>query len=351
MKIMLPTGRPTTRLGFGCAFPRSVSRQGAAVLLDAAFDAGIRHFDVAPSYAEGAAEEVLAEFLRKHDDGITVTTKYGLLPPTMRARHVRMVRAALRPALEWLRRVPALAKGLARSAAALNVSSKAAFSASEAKLSLARSLTELRLGRVDIFLMHEPTATDLNDDLLEFLRQAVASELIGCFGIGGEASRGPGLYAKRRPFCDVMQYDWSALSPPFAYPGSLRVLHSVFSRQLRRVHQALGRRPDIRERWSARTGVNLGDLRTLADVTLKAALARHPDSIVLFTSSKPQNIFRNVSVAEDLKLETNALQLCELIEQQGAEFPVPSRRDARLPGPCEGVRQDDRRAGLGDSRN
>ena len=62
MKIILPTGRPTTRLAFGCAFPPSVSWRRAAILLDAAFGAGIRHFDVAPCYAEGAAERYLGDF-------------------------------------------------------------------------------------------------------------------------------------------------------------------------------------------------------------------------------------------------------------------------------------------------
>ena len=42
MEIILPTGRRTTRLGFGCAFPRSVDKNDAARYLDAAFDAEFR---------------------------------------------------------------------------------------------------------------------------------------------------------------------------------------------------------------------------------------------------------------------------------------------------------------------
>lgn len=79
-------------------------------------------------------------------------------------------------------------------------------------------------------------------------------------------------------------------------------------------------RPDIRKRWSAETDLNLADIRTLADVMLKGALVRHPHSIVLFTSSKPDNIIRNVSVAENTGLEKNALRFCELVEQENTEL-------------------------------
>jgi len=326
VEVILPTGRRTTRLGFGCAFPRSVNRNDAARYLDAAFDAGIRHFDVAPSYADGDAEGYLGTFLKTHNGCMTVTTKYGILPPAMRPLHVRVARKVLGPVLRTLRCVPEIASGLSRSASVMNVSSKAAFSVAQAKLSLARSLEELQLDRVDMFLMHAPGVVDLGDDLLEFLKDCVSSKRVGAFGIGGDASRATDLYQKRRPFCDVMQFDWTVFSPKSEYPGSFRIHYWVFSRQLRDVHQALMDRPDICKRWSAETDLNLADIGTLADVMLKGALTRHPDSIVLFTSSKPDNIVRNVSVVENMRFEKNALRFCELVEQEGAELSVAASK-------------------------
>ena len=320
MEVILPTGRRTTRLGFGCAFPRSVNKNGAVRYLDAAFDAGIRNFDVAPSYADGTAEGYLGNFLKRHNAQMTVTTKYGILPSIMRPLPVRLAREMLGPVLRTLRRVPAVATGLSRSASALNVSSKAAFNVAQAKLSLVRSLEELQIDMVDLFLMHEPDIVDLGDELLEFLKDCVASKRVGAFGIGGDASRAPALYRTRRSFCDVMQFDWTVFSPKFDYPGSFRIHYWVFSRHLRTIHQALMVRPDIRKRWSADTDLNLADIRTLADVMLKGALIRHPHSIVLFTSSKPDNIIRNVSVAANTGLEKKALRFCELVEQENAEL-------------------------------
>ena len=62
----------------------------------------------------------------------------------------------------------------------------------------------------------------------------------------------------------------------------------------------------------------------LADVMLKGALTSHPNSIVLFPSSKPENIVRNVSIAENTRFEKNALRFCELVEQEGSELLVAS---------------------------
>ena len=47
-------------------------------MLGAAYDAGIRHFDVARSYGYGDAEGVVGEFLRGCSEQVTVTSKFGL---------------------------------------------------------------------------------------------------------------------------------------------------------------------------------------------------------------------------------------------------------------------------------
>jgi aryl-alcohol dehydrogenase-like predicted oxidoreductase len=61
------TGRSTTRLGFGCSSVMgSLNRRDSLRMLASAFDAGIRHFDVAPMYGYGEAEVCLGEFLKHH---------------------------------------------------------------------------------------------------------------------------------------------------------------------------------------------------------------------------------------------------------------------------------------------
>jgi D-threo-aldose 1-dehydrogenase len=54
------TVQPTV-LGFGCAALMGRGERHAQRLLETAFDAGIRHFDLAPLYGQGDAEKALEE--------------------------------------------------------------------------------------------------------------------------------------------------------------------------------------------------------------------------------------------------------------------------------------------------
>src|SRR6266513_547691 len=71
-----------SRLSFGTAslhhLRTSRRRQD---LLAAAFDHGFTHFDTAPYYGFGIAEEELGRFLIGRRTEVTITTKVGLYPP------------------------------------------------------------------------------------------------------------------------------------------------------------------------------------------------------------------------------------------------------------------------------
>src|SRR5690349_10156669 len=74
----------TTRLGFGCgSLFRIPSRARRVQLLGAAYEAGIRHFDVAPMYGLGRAEAELGAFARARRSELTITTKFGIDPTLM----------------------------------------------------------------------------------------------------------------------------------------------------------------------------------------------------------------------------------------------------------------------------
>ena len=90
------TGVATSAIGFGCAgLFRIPDRKTRRVTLDAAYDAGIRHFDVAPMYGLGLAETELAPFLKGRRADITVTTKFGI-EPTLLAKGVARVQKPMR---------------------------------------------------------------------------------------------------------------------------------------------------------------------------------------------------------------------------------------------------------------
>ena len=73
------SGRQTdaTRIWWLQPWVRSVAADSLAIL-EAAWDAGIRHFDVAPMYGYGeAGRYCMGEFQKRHRGEATVTTKYG----------------------------------------------------------------------------------------------------------------------------------------------------------------------------------------------------------------------------------------------------------------------------------
>ena len=60
------TGVVTSAVGFGCAgLFRIPQRSRRREVLEAAYDVGIRHFDVAPMYGLGLAEAELGSFLKR----------------------------------------------------------------------------------------------------------------------------------------------------------------------------------------------------------------------------------------------------------------------------------------------
>ena len=99
-------GIQTTALGFGCASLFRISNRVQRLeLLHTAYDAGIRHFDVAPMYGLGLAERELGAFARGRRAELTIATKFGIKPtPIARTlahaqgpiRHVFEVKPAVR---------------------------------------------------------------------------------------------------------------------------------------------------------------------------------------------------------------------------------------------------------------
>src|SRR6266700_3055313 len=136
------SGRHTPRLGFGCGnLMGATGRRGSLKLLETAYDAGIRHFDVAPMYGYGEAESCLGDFLARHRGEITITTKYGIAPPKKSAI-IKLGRSLAAPVIKQL---PSLKHRLAQAAnAATRNPERPTFTAAQAKVSLDRSLLALR---------------------------------------------------------------------------------------------------------------------------------------------------------------------------------------------------------------
>ncbi|MFG2650313.1 aldo/keto reductase [Streptomyces sp. NPDC048436] len=166
-----PGGVRVTELSFGAAglgnLYTPVSDEEAAEALDAAWDAGIRHFDTAPHYGIGLSERRVGEALRGRDRSTyTVSTKAG-----------RLLEPVAGPVGNDL------AHGFAVPATHRRVWD---FSADGIRRSLEASLTRLGLDRVDVVYLHDPDdhADQAFREGYPALERLRAEGVVGAIGAG-----------------------------------------------------------------------------------------------------------------------------------------------------------------------
>jgi len=283
-------------------------------MLETAYDAGIRHFDVAPMYGFGEAESCLGDFLARHRADVTVTTKYGI-PPAKQRGWLGLARSLARPVVKAL---PGLKRGLGKVAVkATKSEERVSFTAAQAKESLERSLAALRTERIDVWLLHEVEAADLqDDDLLRLLEDCVAAGTIGAFGVGSEGKKIMALRTARPEYCGTMQFEWSVMDAPVQAMPGFCIHHRALTHHFSELHEALMRDTKRCAQWSEAVGRNLMEREVLASLMLKAALVENPASVILFSSKRPAHIEHNVRLAGDAALEAPARRLYALVQEQ-----------------------------------
>ncbi|KWW32437.1 aryl-alcohol dehydrogenase-like predicted oxidoreductase [Cupriavidus metallidurans] len=196
-------------LGFGCgAMLGRVGRAQALRALEVAYDNGITHFDVARSYGFGEAEMLLGSFLRGKRDAVSVTTKFGIVPPR-NASKLGLAKSAARAVLSHLPGGRSLARAAARKMLAHRD-----YSPAYARACLDTSLRDLCVERVDHYMIHDPAEADLSDELLGFLEDARRAGKIDRWGI-----------ATDHP--PVLSSPAAAHAQALLYEGNLNVLDAL----------------------------------------------------------------------------------------------------------------------------
>lgn len=252
-------------------------------------------------YGLGAAEEVVGEFIARHREQVTITTKFGLYPP--RSKNLfRAARIVLRPIVS---RLPRAKARLVRAASALSageaVPAAARFSVPAMRASLEQSLRKLKCDRIDIFLLHEAEVVDINDDLRTALDDLVRKGWIGAWGLGSARSKIDSMVGTTQVQVSVLQFEWSVISDRLpVYPGSFTVTHGVLKDSIMWLKMRLAS-PRSRRLWSDKLNCDLADPAAMAKLLLGSAAATNPEGIVLFTSKVPAHIrnVASVSVADE----------------------------------------------------
>ncbi len=293
------SGVVTTALGFGCGqLLRVSSARERERLLGTAFDAGVRHFDVARSYGLGAAEAELGRFARGRRDRLVIATKFGVEVST-RASHLRAVQGIARRVLAA---VPALRALLRPRGGALLAPRR--YDAATARASLETSLRELGTDYVDLFLLHEPTLEGVHGaDLLAFLEGARREGKIRAFGVAGSFEDALRIDRDVQALTPVLQIPSDALHRHVERlarrPGQGVVLYSVLSGALDTIARHAGRDEATRRRWLEAVGIDCAAPGALAPLLLRYGLAANPTGVVLFSTTRAARIAALTAAADD----------------------------------------------------
>lgn len=280
-------------LGFGCvSLTAHEDRKKALDTLALAYDQGIRHFDVARLYGMGFAEGILGDFIKDKRDQLTVTTKFGLNPPSAPIKNQQLVQTIKK----LLKKFPLINKYVRRKVSqGVSVSQ---YTPAEAQRNLEISLRELKTDYIDYYLLHEATLSDANkDDVVDFLNTKVQEGKIRRFGLGTS-------YVHLQDDCNlfrqehsVFQFENSVLDNRLRTLRNCRnkliITHSAISKW-KEVASMAADRNDIASEYSNKLGIDLKKAGNITAGMLLFALMDNSDGKVLFASTRKEHILSNI---------------------------------------------------------
>jgi hypothetical protein len=266
-------------------------------VLEAAWAAGFRRFDTAPSYAGGQAEVRVGTFLSRHPDAEVVTTKVGLLPRPSRgprAAALGLVKAVLPESAR--RRL----RGSAEQARGREMAS-GRFELPAVTASVEESLRRLG-GRVDRLLLHEVRPLDVTPELVELLGGWLARGDVGAVGVATQNHDTAEVLDRGGELFTVVNHAVGPLHQPVELPPHVttRIGHGLLgggAEHLHRLTAVLDTDADAANRWRAAiAGTEFTGDRALTDVLL----SRGPHlgvTEVLVATRRPAAVARAAELA------------------------------------------------------
>ncbi|GAB4455304.1 MAG: hypothetical protein OHK0029_11220 [Armatimonadaceae bacterium] len=331
-------GLRTSSIGFGCnALLQTKTYKDALQLLETAFDQGIRHFDVARSYEAGESEMLVGKFIYNKRSEVTITTKFRVNDAGNYLTE--------NPVRKWLRRRVKEYLPVSRSShnskendsekhpsdiAELIPSKLFGTSVSEqtpendiapkkidialAQDSLNRSLKELHTDYIDLYLVHEAERADCTEELLVFLEHLKKSGKIREFGIGSSFERANEICLYCPRFVPVVQFDSSIFNQntkqlkqyrngAYITHGSLAILSAFYG--LLNSEKTFS---DGIDEVSSGKLIKKNNVQAVADLLLQHACAENANGVVIFRSSKVENLISNLKSVQDCRFDREELQ-------------------------------------------
>jgi D-threo-aldose 1-dehydrogenase len=275
-----PAGVELTRIGFGCAsLMRTPSAPQRQMLLAAAYDAGIRHFDVARLYGLGRAEGELGRFARGRRDELTIATKFGIEP----ASGLGAVAKVQAPARALLNRFPALRNAVKRRDGAFTAPRH--YDRVIAQRHLNQSLQQLGVDYLDILFIHDPAPHDdvRAEELVAFLTDARQAGKIRAWGVSQDPFPELDVIDRLGPSA-VLQIR----ADPFHPVASIqpRLTFGVLGSAYARISSALTADPALHTHWAYALDIDPTRENELARLLVADALAANPDGAILYSTTR-----------------------------------------------------------------
>lgn len=315
---IVPNAQATSAIGFGGAYlTGGWETKRNLRLVDAAYEVGYRHFDVAPPYGLGTAEDVLGRALRGRRQNVTIATKVGLPRPqvSFQTQLIRLlaapVRKYARPFLRHReRRLAPPAKG------------RGDFSPQSISLRLADSLKRLQTDYVDVLLLHEPIYADITDELLAVLDRIRRSGQARAIGVAASHDEIVRICSAHKGFFDVCQYSWSPLHdvPSCEDLPSFRITHRAVMLAAHVINEWLNAHREKAKTYSGQLQCDLMDRRVVAKALIGAAIDKNPEGIVLVGTRQIAHVRSNFEPALDPRWK----EIGGLLSQLAAQEIAPS---------------------------
>lgn len=286
MQTKLPgaAGKTTSRLGLGIAtLMREGSQRKRDYVFDAAYDCGIRHFDVAPLYGLGRAEPVLGRLLLRTEGDVTIASKFGLRPSQL-ARTMGRLQRPLRFALE---RSTTL-KHLARSYKGSSIR-QVAPQVQDVIRSLDLSHRELGVDGLDLLLMHDMEWDREWIELWNGLSTHTFESKTPGLGVSCASSEDPdplGVLTER----NVLQVPGSIFSKKATSKDPLKISFGLFARELSPAISFLDGDPQARSYIEELVGLPVRTPSEVASLLASISLAKDGRSILLIGTTKSSHV-------------------------------------------------------------
>jgi aryl-alcohol dehydrogenase-like predicted oxidoreductase len=310
-------GRNVSAIGFGCASLGSrISPSGGRRAIEMALEYGVRWFDVAPSYGDGQAEELLGSCLQGQRDRVVICTKVGIARPSLSLSQ-RLLRPLARTVVSG---IPA-ARSVVRHAH--KFPRRTAIYPDLIEASLLQSLRSLRTDHVDVLALHEPTPEEAADKrIFDVLERLLDRGLIRAISVAG---RPDSIIASvsRRLRVDYAQFQDAphsgvAVRLRSELPSDRRpqfVTHGVFGKEnSNEISMLSSRASETLKFWLQEYDPHATEI--VGDLLLHFAFSNNPDGVVITSMFSAQHIERNCSLAAKSPTPELAAKISALLKNR-----------------------------------